>query len=115
MTRSYRNNNPGNLEYGDIAKKWGAVPEKGQGRFAWFAHPILGVCALSHALAKYYVNLSLEETIRKYAPAGENNPEDYIKFLEDHVAPRATLIKNLDCLQVIDLIKAITTFEGYKP
>jgi hypothetical protein len=115
LTRSYRNNNPGNLQYGPLAKQWGAVPEKGEGRFAWFASPILGVCAMAHLLAKNYPNLTLEQAMLKYAPPAENDTESYIHFIVDRVgALRETRIKDLDAEQVIRLLGAITDFEGYK-
>jgi hypothetical protein len=117
MTRSYRNNNPGNIEYGPIAKQWGAVPEKGVNpRFGWFATNLHGLAALNHVLAKNYINMTLEDAMLHYAPQSENNTEAYIQFLTGKVGvPRNTLLKDLDAIQAINLLLAITLFEGYKP
>jgi hypothetical protein len=118
MTRSYRNNNPGNLNYGPLAAKWGGALEDGDSaRFAKFPTAALGVGCLAELLTKpKYSNSTLEKAMLSYAPQSENDTEKYIQFLTGKVGvPRTTILKDLDALQFLDLMRAITIYEGYKP
>lgn len=77
-SRSWRNKNPGNLEYRDWQKDYGAIGS--DGRFAIFRTEQDGENARRHLLFEMdaYKNLTLAEAIRKYAPAYENNVPAYI-------------------------------------
>lgn len=78
VTRNQRNNNPGNLEYGTFAIRMGAT--KSDGRFAIFPTPEAGFEALHNLLrAPHYINLTIAQAIRQFAPSTENNTEGYIK------------------------------------
>lgn len=78
VTRNQRNNNPGNLEYGTFAIRNGAT--KSDGRFAIFPTPEAGFAALSNLLrAPHYINLTIEQAIRQFAPSSENDTEKYVK------------------------------------
>ena len=76
--RNWRNNNPGNIEYGPFAIKYGAIGS--DGRFAIFPTEEQGRMAQDALLkSKNYANLSLSDAIKRYAPSNENDPKSYAK------------------------------------
>jgi hypothetical protein len=83
--RSWRNNNPGNIEYGPFAKSMGAAGS--DGRFATFADAKAGRKAQEKLIFETdaYKNKPLTDAISKYAPAGENNTAAYQKRVLDSV------------------------------
>jgi hypothetical protein len=76
---NFRNNNPGNLEYGDLAKKYGAVGT--DGRFAVFPDYETGRKAQEALLfsSGVYEGKTIGSAIAKYAPLGDgsNDPVAY--------------------------------------
>ena len=72
-SRSWRNNNPGNIEYGPYARSKGAIGT--DGRFAVFPSYESGRKAQENLLfdSKGYRNLTLGQAINKWAPSGDNN------------------------------------------
>jgi len=75
--RGIRNNNPGNIEYGEFAKRMGATGT--DGRFAIFPSPEGGLAALSALLSSYGsrgIN-TVQAVINRYAPPNENNTAGY--------------------------------------
>lgn len=74
-----RNNNPGNIEFGDLAQKYGAVGT--DGRFAVFPDYETGRKAQEALLFEsgVYSGKTIGSAIAKYAPAGDgnNNPAAY--------------------------------------
>jgi hypothetical protein len=78
-TRSYRNNNPGNIEYGKFAKSNGAIGS--DGRFAIFPDYNTGRIALKTLLKKNYSHLTIKGMVNKYAPGFENDTNAYINAL----------------------------------
>jgi len=81
LPRGIRNNNPGNIEWGD---NWqGLVPrdKATDGRFAQFKTPVWGIRALARVLIAYYDKhqiRSVRAAINRWAPPIENNTEAYI-------------------------------------
>ena len=73
--RPQRNNNPGDLEYGEWTKAHGAIGS--DGRFAIFPDGATGMSSLESLLASDYALLSIAEAVAKYAPADENNVAVY--------------------------------------
>ena len=74
--RNWRNNNPGNIEYGPFAMKYGAIGS--DGRFAIFPTEEQGRMAQDALLkSKNYANLSLSYAIKRYAHSNENDPKSY--------------------------------------
>jgi hypothetical protein len=74
--RNWRNNNPGNIEYGPFAIKYGAIGS--DGRFAIFPSEEQGRMAQDALLkSKNYANLSLADAVKRYAPSNENDPKSY--------------------------------------
>jgi hypothetical protein len=75
--RNWRNNNPGNIEYGPFAISMGAVGS--DGRFAIFPSEEMGRKAADTLLkGKSYVNLNIKDAINKWAPPSENNTGAYV-------------------------------------
>lgn len=79
--RNWRNNNPGNIEYGDFARSMGAIGS--DGRFAVFPSYDSGREAKSNLIfeSPNYRNLSLSGAINRYAPPFENDTQSYINQL----------------------------------
>ena len=74
--RNWRNNNPGNIEYGKFAISMGAIGS--DGRFAIFPTEEMGRKAADTLLkGKSYANLSAAAAINKWAPSNENDPKAY--------------------------------------
>jgi len=82
-TRGMRNNNPGNLEYGDFAKSMGASGS--DGRFAIFPDYQSGVRAQEALLSgKSYLGGGLntiDAILARYAPPGENPTAGYSSYV----------------------------------
>lgn len=93
-SRSWRNNNPGNVEYGDYAKKFGAIGT--DGRFAIFPTEEAGKKAKEHLIFESggarqlstkgdygaglgYKDKTLSQMLTSYAPPEENPTAVYIK------------------------------------
>lgn len=80
-SRSWRNNNPGNIEYGPFARSLGAIGS--DGRFAIFPTEAAGRLAQEKLLfeGKNYRDKTLSGAIHTWAPASENNVPAYIRAL----------------------------------
>lgn len=79
LSRGMRNNNPGNIEYGNFAKKHGATGS--DGRFAIFPTMEAGQAAMQELLRSNYLDAgkdTISKVISKYAPPKENNTAAYI-------------------------------------
>lgn len=76
--RGARNNNPGNIEFGNFAKNRGAVGS--DGRFAKFKSPSQGIQAMGDLLGVYQSQHGLNtigQMINRWAPEGENDTNAY--------------------------------------
>ena len=70
--RNWRNNNPGNIEYGKFAISMGAIGT--DGRFAIFPSMDMGYAAADALMkGKSYQNLSIADAIKRWAPASDKN------------------------------------------
>jgi hypothetical protein len=111
-SRAWRNNNPGNIEYGNFAKGQGAVGVEKAGRFAKFSSPEAGMAALKGLLGgSKYKDLNVVDAMKQYAPSKENNTEAYIKFLEK----QGVDIKDTVGKQTDKMADAIKKYEGWIP
>jgi len=75
-TRSNRNNNPGDIEMGSLARAYGAT--RGDPRFAVFPTPDSGWEAMRALLGARYLGLTVAEALNKWAPPVENQTNAYI-------------------------------------
>ncbi len=80
-SRSWRNNNPGNIEFGAYARSMGATGS--DGRFSIFPSYESGRRAQEHLLfeSQSYKDKSLSAAIGRWAPQSENNTGAYIANL----------------------------------
>lgn len=117
-SRAWRNNNPGNMRYGETARNHGAIGKDYSG-FAVFSTYVAGKNAaydlLFNKTAPYY-NLTLAETIFMYAPPNDNNDsKSYLNFVSKSAKiSKDTYIKDLTPTQRDGLMKAIFNMEGYQ-
>ena len=112
LPRNLRNNNPGNIEYGDFAKRMGATGS--DGRFAIFPTMKAGEDAMANLLMSYAKGgtNTIASIINKWAPGSEkgNNPNSYINSVS-----KATGIdpnKPLSMNELTAVQKAMTNVEG---
>jgi hypothetical protein len=113
-TRNWRNNNPGNLEFGQFAKAKGAIGS--DGRFAVFPTLEIGQQAKQDLVfGKNYINLSIADAISKYAPPTENKTTNYInQVLQATGASSTTVLSELTDTQRKSMLQAIDRVEGFK-
>ena len=113
--RNWRNNNPGNLEYGGFAKAKGAVGT--DGRFAVFPTLEIGEKAKEDLVfGNNYINLSIRNAIAKYAPETENNTSAYVnRIVQATNASPDTILKDLTPAQRTAMMNTISQVEGFKP
>lgn len=113
-SKSYRNNNPGNIRFGKWAASRGAVEVDG---FAKWATPIEGTAALLALLAgNGYRNLNLVGVFERYAPSSDNNrPREYAAYVAQRAGvPLDMMLADMDPFQVLKVAEAITRFEGWR-
>ena len=111
--RGWRNNNPGNIEYGTFARSMGAIGS--DGRFAIFPTPEMGREAKDNLLfeSQSYRGMSIEKAIEKYAPRTENDTDAYIKKITDALGvPKNTSLSQLSLDQRKVLLDVVKKTEG---
>ena len=114
-SRSFRNNNPGNLRWGAWAESRGAAND-GEGYAKWET-PIQGLSAMVALLSiKSYRDLTIREAIQRYAPAADHNsPNEYSDYvLHRSWVPDDAKIGKLDPFQLIRVVEAMIRFEGWQ-
>ncbi|MFA5859957.1 MAG: RHS repeat-associated core domain-containing protein, partial [Elusimicrobiota bacterium] len=112
-TISWRHNNPGNMECGDNPDKYGAIACIDERSV--FPDYETGFKAISRLLRDVYNNLSIRDTMYKYAPPNENRTEAYIQFIVEQTGFLAdTPISSLDDAQLTIFANVIQEYEGFK-
>lgn len=114
-TRAWRNNNPGNLEFGAFARARGAVGT--DGRFAVFPTYEAGRKAKSDLIfeTNTYKNLSLQEAISRYAPQFENDTNNYISQVARAAGiSTRTVMSTLTPTQREKVLDAMERVEGFR-
>ena len=113
--RSWRNNNPGNLEAGDFATSKGAIGD--DGRYAVFKTYEEGREAMQSLLfeGKNYRGKTISEAITRYAPPKENDTALYIKRVTDALGVSdSTKLSDLNDAQRVTMLDAMQKHEGFK-
>ena len=112
-SRSWRNNNQGNIEFGEFAKRHGATGS--DGRFAIFPSEEAGRAAQSALLkSKNYKNLDIPDMVKRYAPGTENNVPAYIAAVKKAgVDPKKKMGEYTDT-EMNALLDAMKKHEGWK-
>lgn len=115
-TRAWRNNNPGNIEYGNFAKSQGAIGT--DGRFAIFPDYETGRAAKEKLLfgTNSYKDLTLSSAINRYAPSFENNTSAYISnvAVAAGVSP-GTRMSDIPPAARTKILDAFERQEGFRP
>jgi hypothetical protein len=125
-TISWRYNNPGNLKYGDFAKKYGSI---GPG---WGSHAVFPSLeegteakkALLFSNERGYNKMTIAQAINKYAPAndtgkgvpaGGNKPNQYATWLGKKMnVPTSTVLETLSDDKKDEMLKYMREYEGFK-
>jgi len=112
--RNWRNNNPGNLEYGKFAKEHGAIGT--DGRFAIFPTMKDGYNAQVALLSgDKYRNLTLSQALHRFAPSFENNTRRYLNYLKKKTGLKSSQrLKRLSWNKKVELVKYMAKYEGMK-
>lgn len=113
--RNWRNNNPGNIEYGKFAKAQGAIGS--DGRFAIFPDYKSGRTAKEKLLFESagYKGMNISQAIHRYAPPTENNTAAYIKSVADALGINAnTPLSSLTPEQRSTMLDAMEKVEGFR-
>lgn len=98
--------NPGDIRAGQWANAHGAIPGAKDPRFpdhllpspyAVFNTPADGFAALRCLLAEHYCGFTLQQAIERYAPATENDTENYVRLVSawTGIAPGTVLCAEL--------------------
>lgn len=112
-SRTWRNNNPGNLVSASVSKRNGEIGKAGG--FAIFPDYESGHAGLIDLLKNTYREFSLRELIKKYAPKHENNTKQYLKFLRSKTGIKDDKkVKDFNKYEFESLWKAIEQMEGWK-
>lgn len=113
-SKSFRNNNPGNLRWGLFAQRHGAIEAGG---FAKFKTAAQGLAAMVDLLTSPpYRVLTVRGIIDRYAPSEDNNrPHEYAGYILERskVDPGKTLAE-MDPFEIIKVVEAMIRFEGWK-
>ena len=113
-TRAWRNNNPGCLRFGKIAREAGAIGSAGG--FAVFPSEVHGRNALASLLkTDDYAKLTIAGAIMRYAPPSQNNTARYKKRLQELTG--LSLTRRMSELSDVELgkcIDAICAIEGWR-
>lgn len=113
--RNWRNNNPGNIEYGSFAKSQGAIGS--DGRFAIFPTYDAGRAAKESLLfdTSSYKDKTIAEAINRYAPPSENNTNAYIGGITSSLGvPANTRLSSLSPAQRSAMLDAMERIEGFR-
>lgn len=115
-TRAWRNNNPGNIEFGAFAKRHGAVGT--DGRFAVFPTYEDGRAAKAALLfeSDSYKSKTIAGAINRYAPPNENDTNAYASKVAAAVGVSVdTPVASLSTAQRETMLDAMEEVEGFKP
>jgi uncharacterized protein YcbK (DUF882 family) len=113
--RNWRNNNPGNIQYGDFAKRFGALGS--DGRFAIFPSYDAGRKAKEALLfeGRGYAGMNIQQAIYRYAPPNENNSQNYVNTVANAVGvPASTPLSQLNAQQRVAMLNAMEKVEGFR-
>jgi hypothetical protein len=112
--RNWRNNNPGNIEYGEFAKKHGAIGS--DGRFAIFPDYASGRAAKESLIfdGKNYKDKSLTDAISRYAPPSENNTVTYQGAVLAAAGGKNKKMSDYTPAERTAIMDAMQKVEGYK-
>ncbi|BBF41747.1 hypothetical protein lbkm_0427 [Lachnospiraceae bacterium KM106-2] len=119
-SRSWRNNNPGNLRPSSITESCHQIGKektsKESAYFAIFESVEYGRKAHNKLLTSVYSGSTINDMVHKYAPKSDkNNPTKYVNYIceQTGLSKKAT-VGSLSASQLNSLEKAMSTYEGFK-
>lgn len=114
-SRAWRNLNPGNIRYGDFARRMGAIGTAGG--FAVFAEENDGMRAITELLkSDSYNRLTVAGAISRYAPPFENDTAAYHRQIEKLTGLSINMrMSDLSDAQLARVAGAIRQIEGWTP
>jgi hypothetical protein len=114
-TRAWRNKNPGNVRYGDYAKRHGAIGKDAEG-FAMFASTESGEAARKNLIfnTSDYKDKTLTSAIAKYAPPSENDTAAYQAAVLKAVGGANKKMSDYSPAEQDMILAAMEKKEGYK-
>jgi len=114
-SRNWRNNNPGNIEAGAFANSMGAIGS--DGRFAIFPTYEMGRTAKEKLIfeGRNYRDLTLSQTINRYAPPVENNTSWYQSTVLGAVGNIDKPMNQYTPGERTRILAAMERVEGFKP
>lgn len=122
-SRSFRNNNPGNIRHHSTGPGSTIYPVvlQFQGvddgdNYAHYPTVAKGCASLASLLASKYGDRTVSQMVAKYAPSDDaNDPEKYTRTVCGWAGINpATITSTLTPDHFFDLCKAISRFEGWK-
>lgn len=118
-TLAWRNRNPGNVKFGDFAKRHGAigVGYNDMAVFPTVEHGKKAMRELLFGAGSRYLPLTIKKMVSVYAPDyDDNDPDAYCEFICRHARlSNLKLMSSLNTEERERLLKAMQTFEGSKP
>ena len=119
LPRGYRNNNPLNIRFSSANNWLGKVIPNTDGVFEQFTSMAYGYRAALYLIRKYISSglTTVSEIISRWAPANENNTNNYIYLVCDITGyTPGTTLRAGDKQQLIDLVYAMAIVEnGQQP
>lgn len=116
-SRSYRNNNPGNIRWGSFAESRGAVAEgPPNNQMAKWPTVVQGLAAMVSLLGVgAYRELTIPQMVERYAPSKDNNrPREYADYvIQRSGVRRGDLISEMDPFQLLKVVEAMIRFEHW--
>lgn len=114
--RGIRNNNPGNIRWGDEWEGLVSETQRTDESFCQFTSPEYGIRAMIIILRKYnrqYGLRTVSEIINRWAPPVENDTDSYVNSVAKHigVVPDQKIDTN-DSRIIIPLLEAIIQHEN---
>ena len=112
--RNWRNNNPGNIEEGSFARKYGSLG--GDDRFAIFPDYQTGRAAKEGLIftTSSYRNKTLTQAISRYAPSSENNTGMYQRTVLQAVGGQDKKMSEYSPAERAAIMNAMERVEGFK-
>lgn len=113
LPRGIRNNNPGNIEWGDPWQGLIPVNERTDPRFAQFVSPAYGIRAIARTLITYQDKHGIRTVtgvINRWAPPAENDTEAYVRAVQQAVG--GELVDMHDYKYLRPLVEAIIKHEN---
>jgi hypothetical protein len=115
-TPAWRNNNPGNIEYGAFARSQGAIDT--DGRYAVFPSYEDGRNAVKNLLfsSNKYRDLTLSAAISRYAPKKDGNDTDaYQNYVLSTVGGQNKRMSRYSAAEQEQIVNAVEKYEGSHP